>query len=266
MDRIFLCLLCCVFSFVVLGQAIRLPLSSLPAVSAYSSVQADVFSFTANPASLPALKHFAAGIYSERRFMLEALGLQQAALALHTSSGNFVVSASYFGTKSYSESSASLGYAHTMGKADLGLGFGYHRFRSGYYEAHAAIAVDLGLRYHVTDQFQTGLHIDHPAGPGKEKQPAEYSMGFGYDPSSKFFIGALIRKWEDGSPAVDVVLYYVFHPQVSVRLGLASADPLFYFGWTFLLGGLRLDLSLSLHPQLGASPALSLRYEKMDAQ
>ena len=56
---------------------------------AYSHQQSDVFSFTTNQAALGQTKTFSAGVFGERKFMLNELNLFSGAAALPTHSGNF---------------------------------------------------------------------------------------------------------------------------------------------------------------------------------
>ena len=135
---------------------------------------------------------------------------------------------------------------------------------AGYGNA-SAVNFEAGGILHVTDQFQTGVHIYNPtrASIGKsseEKLPFIYSFGLGYDASENFFIGAEIQK-EEGQP-VNVIagLQYAFDKKLFVRAGISSATSGFYLGAGFLWTGFRIDLAVSLHPSLGATPGMLLVY------
>ena len=84
------------------------------------------FLLQANQAALAHINSLTAGIYSERRFLLQELSLYQLAVALPTSSGNFGVSASYFGSAQNNESVIGLAYGRKLGeKVSIGAQFNY---------------------------------------------------------------------------------------------------------------------------------------------
>ena len=86
------------------AQSLRYPIA-LPYInlSAYSQLQNDAFSFTANQAALAQTKNVSAGVYGERRFSLEATSSYAAALAFKTSLGNIGVQMNYSGFKNFNE-------------------------------------------------------------------------------------------------------------------------------------------------------------------
>src|SRR5438045_1084491 len=125
-----------------LSQAVRSPMSSAyTGPGAYSNNHIDVFSFHANQAALAKLNNISAGIYGEKRFLLNELGLYDAAIAIPTSSGNFGIDARYYGFADYNESQIGLAYARSLGnKVDVGVQFNYYNIRvAGYGNASSEI-------------------------------------------------------------------------------------------------------------------------------
>jgi hypothetical protein len=246
------------------AQTVRTPVAdSYTRVTTYSAHSADVF--CSNQAALASLKSFSAGVYGERRFMLADLSLYKAAFALPTSSGVFGFQANYFGSASYNESQVGLAYGRKLGKIDIGVQFNYYNFKASGYGTASSINFEAGLILHVTNQLETGVHIYNPTGTkiGKqagEKLPSIYSAGFGYDVSEKFFMGAEFQKTEDRQVDVSAGLQYRFDEKLFARGGIASATNSFYFGFGFLVNGFRIDVTASVHPQLGVTPALMLLY------
>jgi hypothetical protein len=264
--RIFLCGLLCIIFSLARPQAFKTPLSNIyTRANAYSTIQKDVFSFTGNQAALAENKQFSIGIYGESRFMLQELSSYQMAFALPTPSGNFGLQANYFGSSVYNESALGLAYARRLGKIDLGVQFNYFEMKASGYGNAPAVNFEAGAILHVTDQFQTGIHIYNPtrAGIGKnsgEKLPVIYSFGLGYDASENFFIGGEIEKKEDEPVNVNAGLQYAFDEKLFARAGISSATSSFYLGAGFLLNGFRIDVTASLHPSLGFTPGLLLMY------
>src|SRR5450432_1180503 len=86
------------------AQVLRRPVAAAyTGLGAYSLNHADVFSFTANQASLAQLKNSSAAVYGERRFLLSELNNYTAVIGLTTHSGNFGLKANYAGFSDYNE-------------------------------------------------------------------------------------------------------------------------------------------------------------------
>lgn len=266
MRRIFLACLLCIFVFSLRSQTVRSPLSNVyTKLTAYSSIQNDGFSFTGNQAALAAGKKISFGVYGERRFMLAELGSYQLAFALPTRGGNFGLQAGYFGSASFNQSGLGMAYARSIGNIDVGAQFNYYQIKIAGYENASAINFEAGAILHVTDQFQTGVHIYNPTRVsigknGEEKLPMIYSFGWGYDVSENFFIGTEIVKTENQPVNINAGLQYSFDEKLFARAGISSATSSFYLGAGFLLNGFRIDVTASLHPYMGMTPGLLLIY------
>ena len=263
MLRITLCCAFCIISILAWGQ--HLPTPVYIKTYTYSSANSDVFSFVGNQASLGGLKNFCAGVYSERKFMLADLTTYQLVYALPTSTGNFGLQANYFGSSSYNQSAVGLAYARNLGKVDVGAQFNYEQVKIPGYGNASAINFEGGAILHVSDQFQTGIHIYNPTRVslgknGEEKLPIVYSFGMGYDASEKFFIGTEIEKVEDQPVNVNAGLQYAFDQKLFARAGIMSSTSSFYLGLGFLWKKLRFDVAASLHPSLGITPGLLMIY------
>lgn len=230
---------------------------------AYSQSHADLFSATTNQASLASLKSAAAGMYGERRFLLNELSGYQLVAGLPTRSGNFGVNATYNGSPGYNEMKAGLMYARSLGsKADVGAQFNYSliSISSGYGKAQA-VNFEAGAIFHFSEKLHAGIHAANPVGNrfGKNKEerlPAVYSFGIGYEASEKFFCSATIKKEENNPVNVDAGFQYRFIPRLMVRAGMSTAVSLVWFGAGFTFKSFRLDVVGSFHPRLGVTPGL----------
>jgi len=214
----------------------------------YSSVHNDAFSFIANQAALANTKAMTIGFFCERKFMLDDLSSYQLAFALPTTSGNFGLNSRYSGSSSYNESQLGLAYSRKLDKIDVGVAFNYFAFQTAGYGKAGAVNFEASALLHVSDQFQTGVHVYNPARSGigksgEERLPFIYSFGLGYDASKKFFIGAEIEKVEDQPVAINAGLHYSFDEKLFARAGIASATSSFYMGLGFLLNGFRVDVA-----------------------
>lgn len=247
------------------SQTLRRPVAAgYTGLGAYSLNHVDVFSFTANQASLAQLKNVSAGVYAERRFLLSELNNYTAVVGLPTASGNFAVKANYSGFSDYNETQLGLAYARKLGKkVDIGVQFNYQGIRITGYGNASAISFELGTMLHVTDRLHAGIHVNNPVGGkfGKDQQEklsSVYSFGLGYDASEKFLVSAEIEKEEDQPVNVNAGMQYKFLPQLLARVGMSSATSSAWLGVGLTIKSFRLDITAGYHPQLGITPGLLL--------
>ncbi|MBI5856536.1 MAG: hypothetical protein HZB42_02700 [Sphingobacteriales bacterium] len=251
------------------AQTLRRPVTAgYTGLGAYSFNHADVFSFTANQASLAQLKNTSAAVYGERRFLLTELNNYTAAVGVKTNSGNFGIKAGYFGFSDYNETQLGLAYGRKLGnKVDVGAQFNYNGIRiSSIYGSASTVSFEAGAILHVSEKLHTGIHVNNPVGGkfGKDQQEklaSVYSFGIGYDASEKFFISAEIEKEEDQPVNVNAGMQYKFIPQLLARVGMSSATSTAWVGLGLTIKSFRLDVTTNYHPQLGITPGLLLLFE-----
>ncbi|MBL7748086.1 MAG: hypothetical protein JNM19_11695 [Chitinophagaceae bacterium] len=265
---IFLMGISLLFPVTATGQTMQQPLSSASTgVGTYSLRHTDIFSAVTNKAALAQLKSTAAGVYGERRFLLNELSNYIAVIGVPTRSGNFGLEAHYAGSTDYNEKMIGLAYARKLGnKADIGAQFNYTGFRlSGGYGSASAISFEIGSVLHLTERLHAGLQVSNPLG-GKwgstkeEKLSSVYTLGFGYDASDKFVCTAIIEKQENQPVNVQAGLQYRFIPQVLVKAGMSTAASSGWFGIGLLIKKIRVELISNFHPQLGVTPGLLLLF------
>ena len=261
-----LILLLC-FESNIFAQTVRSPISAAYAgIGALSTNNVDVFCVAANQAALARLKNACVGVYSEKKFMLTELAVYNAAVAIPTRSGNFGFDARYLGTADYSETQLGLAYARNLGsKMDLGVQFNYYALRIAGYGNASSVNFEVGAIFHLTGNFNAGLHVYNPLSSklgknGEEKLASIYSFGIGFEPSQSFFLSLELKKEEDKPPDVIAALQYKLLPQLLARGGISAATSSMYFGIGFLWKLMRVDATASYHPQLGISPGLLLLY------
>src|SRR5688500_11690551 len=181
------------------SQHLRRPMAAAYTdLGAYSINHTDVFSFTANQASLAQLKNTGIAVYGERKFLLSELNSYTAVFGLPTQSGNFGLKAGYYGFSDYNETQLGLAYGRKLGdKIDLGAQFNYNGIRIAGYGNDAALSFELGTILHLTDKLHAGIHLNNPVGGkfGKDQQEklsSVYTVGLGYEASDKFFVSTEI--------------------------------------------------------------------------
>lgn len=247
------------------AQSLRYSISQpYTRLSAYSREQNDALSFTGNQAALAQTKQAGAGVFGERRFMLKETSVYTLGAAFPTRLGNIGLQVNYAGFKNFNENKIGLAYARKLGKMiDVGVQFNYYGYRVPAYGNASAINFEIGAMMHLTNKLNAGIHVYNPVGGklGKseeEKLASAYKLGFGYDASDKFFIGAEIIKEEDKAVNVIAGLQYQFAKQFFLRAGFVGESISAYAGAGIGWRNLRLDISSAYHPQLGFSPGILL--------
>ena len=260
-------------TFLCRGQHIRRPVpSNYTGLGAYSLNSADVFSLTANQASLAQLKYASAGLFAERRYFLEELSSYTAAFGLPTQPGNFGLKMKYYGFSDYNEAQIGLAYARKLGtKVDLGAQFNYNGIRVAGYGNDAAVSFEMGTVLHLTDKLHAGVHVNNPVGGkfGKDRQEklaSVYTFGMGLEPSDKFFLGTDIINEQDQPVNVNAGLQYKFLTQLLARAGISTTTSTTWFGVGLFLKSFRIDVTTSIHSQLGITPGLMLVYDFKPAE
>ncbi len=252
-------------SLSVSSQSLRYAVSQpYISLSAYSTQQNDVLSFTGNQAALGQVKNAGIGVFAERRFMLAETSVYTLASSIPTRLGNFGIQLNYAGFKNFNENKIGLAYARKLGRlVDVGVQFNYYSYRVPAYGNASAINFEIGALLHLTDKLNAGVHIYNPVGGkiGKdkaEKLAAVYKAGLGYDVSERFFVSAEISKEEDQRVNVTAGLQYQFAKQFFLRTGFVTESTIAYVGAGLAWQNLRLDITSGYHPQLGLSPGILL--------
>ena len=249
------------------SQHLRRPMAAAyTGLGAYSINHSDVFSFTANQASLAQLKNTGIAVYGERKFLLSELNSYTAVFRLPTKSGNFGLKAGYYGFSDYNETQLGLAYGRKLGeKVGLGAQFNYNGIRIAGYGNDAAISFELGTILHLTDKLHAGIHVNNPVGGkfGKDQQEklsSVYTIGIGYEASDKFFVSTEIIKEEDQPVNVNAGFQYKFLPQLLTRIGISTATSTGWMGIGLSWKSFRVDITAAYHPQLGITPGLLLLF------
>lgn len=235
---------------------------------AYDRTEADVFSFTANPASLASVKRVSLGVFGERKYLLPELSQYSLVAAGPVGPGAFGVEGVMSGSLAFRETRLGLAYARGLGKKiDAGVFFGYHSIAIGEaYGSAGTITAAAGVRMQLNDRLRAGVRVYHPAGGkfGKyqeEQLSSLYSFGWGYAASSQFYLEAVIEKETDQPVNVKMGWQYKIHPVIQIRAGISASTGSGWMGVAYHRKQLRIDVTATVHPQLGWSPGLLLMYK-----
>ena len=235
----------------------------------YTQQSSNAFSFTANQAALAYATTFMAGLYGERRFMLQELSWYQMAATLPTRSGNFGLKGTYFGNVVNTEIELGLAYGRKLGdKVAIGGQFNYYTQRVPQYYTTHAVSIEAGVLLKLNEQVQAGFHIYNPNGAPlsktEEKLPAIYTAGLGYAPSDRLIITGEIQKIEDEPVNLKAAVSYQFDKRLYAKAGISSANAVYTIAGGVKLSSIALEVITSIHPQLGMSSGLMILFHQKE--
>lgn len=270
MKAITFCLLLQLCMLFAIGQATRYPLNAIQSTT-YSQHHTSAFTFTANQAALVSSSTFMAGIFSERRFMLQELSFYQVAATLPTRSGNFGLTGTYFGNTANTETEIGLAYGRKLSdKLAIGGQFNYYSQRIPQYYSSGAISVEAGLLLKINEQVKAGFHVYNPNGSKlaktEEKLPAMYTVGFGYEPSNRFMLSGEVLKIEDEKVNFTALARYQFDKRLYARVGINTAHAVYSIAGGVQLSNLSVEVMTAVHSQLGITPGLQLLFHKKEKE
>ncbi len=263
------CFYCLLFFFpysLLSAQSVHYPPSAMFTGSgAYSQAFSDAFSFLGNQASLGNISQTVAGIYGERKYMLEELNFTTAAVGIPVTGGGVGLAVKYFGWSQYNESQIGAAYGKNLGKVSIGVQFNYTMLRIAGYGSDAAFTTEAGTIWQISDRVQAGIQVINPVG-GKfrnnkeEKIASVYKTAIGWETSSVLYISAEIVKEENRPANILVNAQYRFADCFFARAGIATAinAPFLSAGWKWK--NLRTDIMGNYHPRLGITPGLSISF------
>jgi len=246
--------------------------ATLPAVvhvGVYRPAPQHALEAAANQAVLGGLNHFAAALYSERRFGLQEISLYHIAVAQPVGDGAFGMHLSYSGNADYNASKIGAAYGRQLGKAvQIGVQFNHWNQYTRGYGGAAQVTVEGGLLVHFSEVLHAGIQASNPFGilfqKWDQKRPAVYTIGVGYQPSQHLLLTAEVFKTAMQPVALQTGIEYRFTPALWCTAGINSSTAAFFIAAGFQLTGFRIMFAGSVHPQLGFSPAVLLAYNAME--
>lgn len=249
----------------------NLPLGSRSAAMGHaSSTLSDIWSVQNNQAGLAHIQTLSAGVYYENRFLLPELGLSAVGFAMPLKSGGTIaLSYSMFGFEAYKDSKLGLAYARRFSETFSGgiqLDFLNTRISEGY-GSKSTLAVEAGAQVKLLDGLILGAHVFNPTGSkladyNDEKIPTIMKLGLAYTFNEKVIVAIESEKNIDYPASFKAGLEYKVVPQVYLRGGLSTRPVESSFGIGLEFGVLRINLSASMHQELGYSPQADLQYIK----
>ena len=246
------------------------PLGSRNAALGGASVcLSDVWSVGNNQAGLGFLKSPEAAIYFDNKFLLKDLSTGAGAFAMPIKKlGTLGLSFARTGNKYYGESKVGFAFARAFGEnISVGMQINYQSVRigEGYNVRKGLFTGEIGIQAKVLKNLTLGFHMYNPmmvkmTSYNNERVPVIFQLGLLYKFSDKVFITTECQKDIAFSPFLKFGVEYSPAKVIFIRLGVATNPFQNGLGIGLKFGGMRIDVSSTIHPQLGISPQMGLSY------
>lgn len=267
MKKIIATIVCTLCTVVIFAQLVWLSVDKQPFAGTYSRHYHQLLTTWQNQAALAYIPAVTAGIRTERRFMLSAITQHDAAIVLPVTRGGFGLHLTQTGFSQFRQQSIGFAYGRQLGeRLSVGMQIDYLSKKiPGYFHVNTIVA-ELGCLIHLTPQLHAGLHVFNPTGSSlqkldKERVPAIYSAGIGYEVSSVFLLSAAVVKESAVSALTKVMCEYRIIRELSLQLGICTDPQLNTAAVGISLQQLHIRLSASHHPQLGMTPAAAVVWQ-----
>ena len=250
----------------VRGQHLPNPLfSAVSAAGGYGDMHQDVFGALVNPANVAHAASLSAGIYGERRYMLE--GLQQfcGLVRFPLVKSGLGLQLDYAGSALMNETALGIAYGKKLGEQlSVGIRFQYYQLQVPGYVRAPALWAGAGLLFQLTPQLQTGFSFTRSAKPQLHSSEPPltqvYRFGMGYEPSQRVCISTDWIKETNKNLMGVIALRYAFEEGFRLRLAWQTTTQQPVAGAGLYWKGSWTDLLISYHPHLGFTPAFQMSW------
>lgn len=227
----------------------------------------DFWSVNNNQAGMAFFDKTSAGIYYENRFLIKEMGTQTGAFTLKTRHGMLGATVGYSGDANFNTTKAGIAYALKFGnRFAAGIQLDYiGTSLAEEYGKHSNVTFDIGIMVKLTEKLNFGVHTFNPmhvkiSEYNNERIPTILNAGFGLTLSDKLLMTAEAYKNSDQPMEFRSGVEYKLSRIAYARIGLSTNPARYTFGFGLEMKNFTMDLSSSVHEQLGYSPQISLQY------
>jgi hypothetical protein len=246
---------------------------SIPSPSSIAQTSsADSRHWTAfhNPAMLGIVEKSEVAVHYDNRFQLSELSTKSIQVAFANRHINTGVSLSQFGYSLYQEFLLGVGWSKNYSnKFSMGLQFNYF---TSYFEAsntyRAALLVQFGLLVRLSQGFNLGFSCFNPFQSNIKAEfviqrlPSIFNLGTEFFFSPELVWRSQIDKELSSNYRFATGFEYAMIPSVAVKLGAYLSDYLVpCLGLGLNKEAFGLSFNTEIHPLLGISPNMGLRYQ-----
>ncbi len=250
--------------FVLNLSAQQLPdplLSSVIGGVGYSRSNYNVLGVLCNPASVADTRYYSAGIYGERKFLLEGLQQFSGVVAIPMGSSGVGLQLDYVGSSLMNEWAIGVLYGRRLGdRMDAGVRFRYYGLNVPGYVQASALWAEAGVTYQLSDKICSGFSFSRSTSNKIHKDEANltqsFRMGFGYEASSRLYMMSDWIKETHKEISGSIVLLYAFEEGFRVRMGWNTSTTQPIIGVGICWRKTWIDILFAYHPHLGFTPGL----------
>ena len=225
----------------------------------------DVNAVFQNPASLIGIARPTATLASEWRFGVRDLRPIGAGFALPNPSGVFGFSMQHFGFDNLKQTKIGLAFAKRMtANFTVGAQLDYIGIGSETYGSRSLLTFEIGCNALIFNDLTLSAYVYNPLNvrlTDIERTPSVFRLGAAWSVNPKVIVCLETEKDINFPAAFKFGFEYKVAESVAVRCGVMSQPSAFCFGVGYVVNeNFTIDVALSNHSTLGATPALSLNY------
>jgi hypothetical protein len=227
----------------------------------YSRSNQDAFGVLCNPASVAEIRHITAGIYGERKFLLEGLQQFSGVVTFPLPSSGVSLQLDYTGSSLMNETAIGLVYGRRLGdRMAAGIRFRYYGLRVPGYVQASALWAEAGVTYQLSDRIRAGFSFSRATNNKIHKDEPDitqsFRMGVGYEASSCLYIMSDWIKETRKEIMGSIVLLYAFEEGFRIRMGWHTYTSQPVIGAGIYWQKTWFDILFAHHPNLGFTPGL----------
>jgi hypothetical protein len=216
-----------------------------------------------NPANVRGIKGKTAILSSEWRYGAKDFRPIAMGYIIPSNSSVMGFQTQYFGFSGVSDTRLGVTYARPFSeKMDIGIHLKYQYLRLRDIGGQSNIGFDIGFNMLIINNLRMGFYAQNPI-PFRQNPhdipPSVFHLGLSYSVNQNVLISSEIMKDIAYPAALRFGIEYKPSPTLFLRCGFETLPTTFAFGIGYKFSEkIKMDVSLSQHAVLGATPALSL--------
>lgn len=230
-----------------------------------TTTQKSVFSVVNNPAQMVNTAKWQMGVYSQQRFGVKELNLNNVSVLLPTKYLHVGMGITYFGFNSYNQQRYTLSVAKQLAdKFSLGVQLNYAQTTIIDYGNAGAFLIGAGVQYAPSTKLKVGLMLYNPtqqemSGKVSDKLPAFARFGLNYEVNAKVNTMAEVEQTLTQTTRFRAGITYWVQERIKLGLGISNQPVLFSFGAGVKFNRLVIDMAAGIHQVLGVVPQVGIR-------
>lgn len=224
------------------------------------------FSAINNPSQMSWLKSWQSGLYHEQRFAKRELSLSGIGVVVPTRIIDLGLGMNHYGFSDFNQQrftfSTSKKLAQTL---SLGIQINYVFTTIDHYGSTGALLFGAGASYQPTGKIMLAFVAYNPnqqsySANVSDKIPSYARLGIQYKVNDRVYVLAEADQQTEQNTTFRGGVKYEPHQRITFAIGVSSQPIVFNFGSSFKLADLVIDLGAGVHPVLGVTPQISLRF------